>query len=51
VVGGTSVELPVVDLVILGTVAKEDVGARLVEVEKSCSGCCGRGVQHDAPMY
>ena len=34
VVGGAGVKVPVVDLVVAGLVAEEDVGPRLVEVEE-----------------
>jgi hypothetical protein len=51
VTGGAGVEVPAINFVVARPIAEEDVGAQLVEVEKSDGGWRGRGVQLNAPVY
>jgi len=51
VVGGTSVEVPPIDLIATGPFVEEDMSLWLVKVEEHGGGRRGRGVRLDAPVY
>jgi hypothetical protein len=50
VVGGAGVEVPPVDLVIVGPIVEENIGPQLIEVEERGGDPRRRGVRLDAPM-